>query len=69
MRSKLKALMAATAIGAIPIGVQPAQAQVYYTINGQPAAPAIALMMAQRRLVPRAPSTWWACGACAEASG
>jgi hypothetical protein len=54
MRSKLKALMAATAIGAIPIGVQPAQAQVYYTINGQPAAPAIALMMAQRRLVPRA---------------
>jgi hypothetical protein len=56
MRGKLKALMAATAIAAIPIGVQPTQAQVYYTINGQPAAPGITWMMAQRGL---APGAYW----------
>jgi hypothetical protein len=56
MRGKLKALMAATAIAVSPIGVQPTHAQVYYTINGQPAAPAIALPMAQRRL---APGAYW----------
>jgi hypothetical protein len=55
MRGKLKALMAASAIAAVPIGVQPAQAQVY-TINGQPAAPAITLRMAQSGL---APGAYW----------
>jgi len=56
MRGKLKALMAATAIVAIPIGGQPTQAQIYYTINGQPAAPAVTQMMAQRGL---APGAYW----------
>jgi hypothetical protein len=56
MLSKLKALMIATAIAAIPIGMQPPQAQVYYTINGQPAAPATTLMMAQKGL---APGAYW----------
>jgi hypothetical protein len=56
MRSKLKALMIAPAIAAIPVGVQPPQAQVYYTINGQPAAPAMTLMMAQKGL---APGAYW----------
>jgi hypothetical protein len=56
MRSKLKALMIAPRYrgysywGAVP------QAQVYYTINGQPAAPAMTLMMAQKGL---APGAYW----------
>jgi hypothetical protein len=50
MCDKLIALVAATAIAVIPVGVRPAQAQVGYTINGQPAAPAVALMMAQSGL-------------------
>ena len=42
MYGKLKALLAAGAIAAIAAGVQPAKAQVYYTINGQAAAPDMA---------------------------
>jgi hypothetical protein len=56
MYGKLKALLAATTIAAIPVGMQPAQAQVYYTINGQPAAPNMALLMARSGL---APGAYW----------
>jgi hypothetical protein len=53
---KLKALVAAIAIAGISIGVQSTQAQVYYTINGQPAAPGMQQMMAQSGL---APGAYW----------